>query len=129
MKLSEKIALALVLFGFVLHTYTNVVEASGFSFGFWLWALSPYVAGGALFWLFRQPQATVGALILPAFMDAGTFYSVFVAPEHSTAALGLLFVPLWNLVVFVPLGGGVGWWVGKRLRETALSNKTMEPTR
>jgi hypothetical protein len=129
MKPSEKIAFALMLFGFVLHTYTNVVEASHFSLGFWLWAMSPYAAGGALLWLFRQPQAAVGALILPAFMDAGTFYSVFFSPENSTAALGLLLMPLWNLVVFIPLGGGVGWWVGKRMRETALSNKTMEPTR
>lgn len=41
MKPSEKIALALILFGLVLHTYTNVVEASDFSFGFWLWSISP----------------------------------------------------------------------------------------
>lgn len=129
MKPSEKIALALILFGLVLHTYTNVVEASDFSFGFWLWSMSPYAAGSALLWLFRQSQAAVGALILPAIMDAGTFYSVFVAPESSTAALGLLFMPLWNLVVFMPLGGGVGWWVGKRTRKISLSNKTMGPTR
>ena len=62
-------------------------------------------------------------------MDAGSFYSVFLSPHSSTAALGYIFVPLWNLVVFVPLGGLIGWWVGKRLRQRALSDKTNEPTR
>lgn len=71
----------------------------------------------------------MGGLILAAIMDAGIFHSVFVAPESSTAPLGLLFMPLWNLVVFMPLGGGVGWWVGKRTREIARSSKPREPTR
>jgi hypothetical protein len=113
-------ALLLVLFGFVLHTYTELVEASSFTVGFWLWSLSPYIVGGLLLVLARQPHAATGALVLPVIMDSITFYSVFVAPGGSTAALGLLFVPLWNLVIFVPLGGTVGWWVGKRLRENAL---------
>jgi hypothetical protein len=113
-------AMLLITFGVALHTYTAFIEASSFSFGFWLWSLCPYIVGCVLLGLVHQSHAATGALILPAIMDAGTFYSVFIAPGSSTDALGLLFVPLWNLVVFVPLGGAVGWWVGKRLGENAL---------
>src|SRR4051812_24913556 len=109
-------AYALLLFGVVLHTYTNVVEAQSPSFGWWLWPLTPYIAGALVLLLFKRPQVTVGALLIPAILDAGIFYSLFIPPTNSTAALGLLFVPLWNLVVFVPVGGAIGWWVGHRTR-------------
>jgi hypothetical protein len=120
MKPIQLSALLLVLFGFVLHTYTELVETSSFFVGFWLWSLSPYIVGGLLLGLARQPHAATGALVLPAIMDAGNFYSMFVAPGSSTASLGIIFVPLWNLVIFVPIGGVIGWWVGRRLRENAL---------
>jgi len=129
MKTSTILACVFLAFGFVLQTYVAVFESSQFSLGFWLWGLSPYLIGTVLLLFLRQPHATVGALLVPVVLDIGNFYSVFIAPRSSTAALGLLFVPLWSLLVFVPLGGFIGWWVGKRLRGTALSNKTIEPTR
>jgi hypothetical protein len=112
-------AYALLLFGVALHTYTNLVEAESPSLGWWLWPLAPYMAGALALFLFKRPHATAGALLIPAILDAGNFYSVFIHPASSTAALGMLFIPLWNLVVFVPLGGAVGWWVGHRIKITA----------
>jgi hypothetical protein len=120
---------SMIAAGALLHTYTAVVKSHSFDLGFWLLALLPYVVGSVLHFYFRQSHAAVGALVIPIVMDIGTFYSVFISPQSSTAALALFFVPLWNVFIFVPLGGGVGWWVGKRIRETALSNKTIEPTR
>jgi len=56
---------------------------------------------------------------------------VFVNPQSSTAALGMLFVPILNIAVFVPLGAAVGWWVGRRIAMTTdmLSNTSLERTR
>lgn len=120
MKTSCIVATALIVFGTVLHTYTWLVHASSFSIPFWLWSMSPYLVAGALLWLFHQPQAATGAVVIPPIFDAANFYSVFVAPESSTAGLGMIFVPMWNLLVFVPVGGGIGWWIGRRLRQRAL---------
>ena len=42
------------------------------------------------------------------------FYSAFIHPTSSTAALGLLFMPLWNLLFFAPVGALLGWLISKR---------------
>jgi hypothetical protein len=115
MSTARIMACALLLFGVALHTYTNLVKFESFSPGWWLWALAPYIAGALLLGLLKRPHAAAGALLVPAIMDAGNFYSVFVHPMSSTAGLGMIFVPLWNLAVFVPLGGALGWWIGRRV--------------
>jgi hypothetical protein len=132
MKIARIMAYALLIYGVVLHTCTNLVEVESFSIRWWLWSLAPYIVGGLVLLLFKRPHATAGALLVPAILDAGNFYSVFIHPTSSTAGLGMLFAPLWNLAVFVPLGGAIGWWVGHRIRMTAAemsSNKSLERTR
>jgi hypothetical protein len=132
MKIARSSAYLLLLYGVVLHTYTNLFEAESFSFGWWLWSLSPYLIRGLIFLIYKRPHATAGALIIPAILDAGNFYSVFIHPTSSTAALGMLFVPLWNLIIFVPVGTAVGWWLGYRIGLTAggaPSNTSLERTR
>jgi hypothetical protein len=132
MRTARIMAYALLLYGAVLHTYTHVSSAASFSVGWWLWSLSPYIAGALILILFKRPHATVGALVIPALLDAGNYYSVFIRPESSTAGLGMLFIPFWNLVVFVPIGAAIGWFVGYRIRVTAQdvpSNKSLERTR
>ena len=114
--MASRIAMALIAFGFALHTYTVTVQASFFSLGFWLWMLAPYVGASALLWMFKQPHAAAGALFIPVLLDCANYYSVFVRPESSTAALGMIFVPLWNLVLFGPIGGTLGWLAGRRQR-------------
>jgi hypothetical protein len=94
-----------------------LVDAQSFSLGWWLWSLAPYIVGG-LFLFLKRPHATVGGLAIPALLDAGNYYSVFIHPESSTAGLGMLFVPLWNLIVFVPIGAAIGWWVGHRAQRS-----------
>lgn len=124
-------ALVLLTLGVVLHTYVWSVEASSFAIQLWLLALVPYAAGAILLLLFKRPHAAAGAMILPALLDIGTFYSVFIDPRGSTAALGLIFVPLWNIGIFAPIGAAIGWWVGYRIRiaaEEMPSNKSLERT-
>jgi len=46
-------------------------------------------------------------------VDAWTYYEVFFHPKGSTAALALLWMPIWNPVLVVPIGAFVGWiWSG-----------------
>jgi len=114
MNIARLMAYTLLLFGVTLHTYTNFFAIESPSLGWWLWPLTPYLAGAIMLFLFKRPHATAGALLIPAILDAGNYYSVFIHPTSSTAALGMLFVPLWNLLLFVPLGGAIGWWIGRR---------------
>jgi len=132
MSVARIMAVVLLALGVALHTYVWSFEASSLAVQLWLLALVPYAAGGILLFLFERPHAAAGAMILPALLDVGTFYSVFIAPRGSTAALGLIFVPLWNIAIFAPIGAAIGWWVGYRIRITAEetpSNKSLERTR
>jgi hypothetical protein len=125
-------AVVLILFGAALHTYTWAVESTTFSVPFWLLSLSPYLVGAILLFLFKRLHAAAGAVLLPALLDAGSFYSAFVDPEGSTAALGVFFVSLLNIGVLVPIGAAIGWWVGYRINLTddeMRSNKSLERTR
>jgi hypothetical protein len=119
MKIARSMALTLLAFGAVLHSYTHLVEADAFHVGFWLLSMSPYLVGAVVLFALDRPHATAGALLLPAFLDAGAFYSAFIDPQSSTASLGLAFVPIINLCVLVPIGGAIGWWVGYRIRITS----------
>lgn len=114
MKLSERVATSLIAFGFALHTYEHTVEAERFSVAFWLWSLSPYIVAAIILARFRNAHAAVGALTVPILLDLMTFFSVFVSPQSSTAGLAMIFTPLWNLLVFVPLGAFMGRWVRNR---------------
>jgi len=128
---SRVIALVLMLYGLVLHTFTWTVMASSFSLGFWLLSLSPYMASALLYFAFRRPHAAAGAVIPPAVLDAGAYYWAFVDPQSDMAGLGLLVVPIWNILLLAPIGAGIGWWVGRRIATTkdTLSNKSLERTR
>jgi hypothetical protein len=115
------VATAFVAFGFVLYTYVHAVEAESFSVQFWLFSLSPYIAGTVILVRFRHAHATIGALAVPVLVDLFAFHEVFVAPDSSTASLLMLFTPLWNLFLFVPVGAAVGRWVRNRLDEASVS--------
>lgn len=115
------VAATFVAFGFLLHTYIHAVEAEFFSIAFWLFSLSPYIAGAIILVRFRHAHATIGALSIPIVFDIFAFREVFVSPGSSTAPLILLFAPLWNLFLFVPVGAAIGRWVRNQLEEAARS--------
>ncbi len=127
-RLGIRITVILLLgFGFALHTYTATVLASSFHAGFWLWSISPYLIVALMFWVWRLRFAVLGACILPAIVDLLVHISVFHVSYSSTAALGLVAAPLWNLVLFMPLGGVLGWLVDRRVRRNSANlNPTQE---
>lgn len=116
--LPAKSALALCAAGMALHAYTAVFKASAdagaiaFLVGLWIWSCAPYGAC-ALLVRWRRPVWGGGAAAASLAADLFMHYSVFIAPKGSTAALGLLFMPLWNLLIIGPAGalvfGLVSW--------------------
>lgn len=118
MKAATALATALILFGLALHSYIGLAKATSFSLGFWLWGLSPYLPGALLLRPVRQPFAAAGALVLPTLLDIANYHAVFIQPQSSTAALGMIFTPLWSLLLFAPLGAVVGWCWGRRMNRT-----------
>ncbi len=98
-----------------LHVYENLLKSSGeFSPGALVWASMPY----ALCLVVSSYSATrlaaiAGALVALSF-DLLAYYAVFVNPTSSTAALALLFVPLWNTFVFAPVATGATWLLLRR---------------
>ena len=104
-------ALTLCGAGVALHLYTVVFKATGgegdgagaFLIGLWVYSCAPYAISA---WLARGRRAAwgLGAAAACLVADLYMHYSVFVAPAGSTAALGLLFMPLWNLLIIGPAG-------------------------
>jgi hypothetical protein len=116
----RNIAIALGATGLGLHTYTALIKgnygargAIAFIAALWAWSLLPYAVGLFLSLKLSYHLQAVGWLIGVLMMDVGMYRAVFVHPHSSTAALGLLFMPGWNLVVFGPLGGLLGWMVSR----------------
>lgn len=112
----KPIILALCGAGVALHLYTAVFKAEGgmaaiaFLIGLFLWSCTPYAVAAVLA---RGRRAVWGLGAAAACIAADLFmhYSVFIAPKGSTAALGLLFMPLWNLLVIGPVGALLFWLV------------------
>jgi len=78
-------------------------------FGLWMlgWSLGPIVVAVILA-LVNVRAAAWGWLVAVTFSGYAVFASVFVWPQSSTAALALIWAPLWNLIVLGPIGAVVG---------------------
>jgi hypothetical protein len=111
------VCVALAAAGFCLHSYTVLflgdysadVSLFGFALSLWLWSLLPYAVGFFLYWKLSWQLRAAGWLLCVLVMDLVMHWSVFIEPQGSTAALGLLFMPLWNLLVVGPVGALFGW--------------------
>jgi hypothetical protein len=117
-----RFAWALIAVGIALHVYIDVflsdrpVSVFGFV-GVILWPSLSY-ALCALALRIWGPAAAIGGSAVALGLDAMSVYVVFIHPRSSTAPLILLFVPLYNLVIFTPLGIAAGRltrrWRGSR---------------
>lgn len=109
----RKLALTLCTAGVALHLYTAFfkAEAGGgvaFLIGLFYWSCTPYAIAAVLTWR-RRAVWGLGAAAACLAADLFMHYTVFVAPKGSTAALGLLFMPFWNLVAIGPAGALLFW--------------------
>jgi hypothetical protein len=107
----------LLALGFGLHAYIAFFQSSGgadsFSLGLLAWSIVPYIVATALALISRSALVGVVPMALVLLIDVWIYYGVFINPKGSTAALALLWMPLWNLILVVPIGVGAGWiWSG-----------------
>ena len=106
----------------VLHAYEAFVKSSGeFSIGFFLWPLTPYALCLIVACVSASSIPAVAGAVTALLFDLVAHTDVFVHPTSSTAGLALLFVPLWNTLVFSPLAM-FGAWLVLRLRPSAKAN-------
>jgi hypothetical protein len=112
----QSTARLLLIAGTGLHLATALFLGSGgagFRAGLCVWSLTPY----AVLALAMRRGAGIGLFtgaLLILLLDTATFWSVFVAPSNSTAALNLLVAPLWNLLLVAPLAIAVDVWHRRR---------------
>ena len=110
--------------GALLHAYEQYARSSSASFGGFLWSLLPYCVclAASVFPTTRVPA--IGGMLAALVVDGVVHYEVFVHPSGSTAALALLFAPLWSALVFSPLAMLGTWLVltlhRRHLRRSAL---------
>lgn len=108
--------LAAVAAGCLLSAYTIVFDAArpmtAFHAGLFAWTCLPYAVSLLLPRLgVTTAHAAAGYALAALGGDLFMHYEVFIAPRGSTAALGLLFMPLWNLLLLGPAGAFLVWLV------------------
>lgn len=107
--------------GFALHAYIGIFEVDGgpgaFTLGLFAWSCTPYLGCLLVARLLGNGRLPAFCGALAALLgDLANFYAVFMSPTSSTAALGLLVVPLLNLVVLAPAGILLGYGVRRVFR-------------
>jgi len=107
---------ALLSLGVGLHAFVVFFKASGgldfFGVGLLKLSIVPYLVAAALALITRNMLIGIVPAALVILVDVWTYYEVIIHPG-STAALALLWMPLWNLILVVPIGALAGWiWSG-----------------
>lgn len=117
---AKPLAWVLIALGVALHVYIDVfLSERPFSLfglvGVILWPSLPYglCAVALRVW---GPAAAIGGSGVALGLDAMSVYTVFIHPTSSTASLLLLFVPLYSLLIFTPLGIAAGWLTDRQRR-------------
>jgi hypothetical protein len=119
--LSRAAMTLIVAFG-LLHVGSLFVAADGPVNGFLVGLLAasalPYLLCLAVLKWARNVGAALGGLLAIALFDAWMYWSVFIAPRGSTAAVGLVFAPLWKTFILLPIGAFSGRiieaWLARR---------------
>lgn len=113
----RKLGAVIASFGLLLHAYTaffnSDVGPDSFTLGLMAWSSLPYLVAMSLLFVLRRPLIPLCGVIPVLFFDVWNYYYIFVRPQSSTAAIGLLWMPLWNLAIFMPTGLLVGWLIHK----------------
>lgn len=108
------VALSVIAIAAALHAYEQLAKSSAPSVDWFLWSMLPYAL--CLIVLVRSRSgipAALGAGVGLA-LDLYAHYAVFVHPTSSTAALALIFVPLWSALIFAPAAMLVAWLFVRR---------------
>lgn len=106
---------AVAALGVALHAYETFWLASdGPGFGFFLWALVPYAMCLVVAMASKSAIPAFAGAVIALLFDLIAHYQVFVHPTSSTAALALIFTPIWNTLIFSPIVMVLAWLVLRR---------------
>jgi hypothetical protein len=106
--------LGLLVLAVAFHVYEALSDwtPSLFSFGVFVWSLAPYAVAVIIAVRTRQPLLGIVPASLALLLDLYTLIVVRYVSHSSTAALAFLALPLWNLVLVVPVGvAGAFLWL------------------
>ncbi len=114
-------ALIVIAAAMLLHAYTGFFKGSrefiSVNLGRIVWSWLPYLVCLLIAVGRRNPVIPLCGAFLPLIMDLILYDSVFIHPTSSTAAIGLLFMPLYNLALFMPLGLLIGFFLAVLLKK------------
>ena len=117
----KSIAIAPIFVGLFLHIYTatkastNSIDAFGVGLIIWSWV--PYLICALLTLPDGKYFSAIGGAYTILLVDIMMSYSLFTGLGGSTAGIGVLFMPFWNIVLFMPLGMFIGSKIKRRLGE------------
>ena len=109
-----RIAIAVSALGAVLHLYENLAKSTEPSVGWFLWALVPYVLCLAVWARSGTGAPALAGVLLALALDLYMHYGVFIHPTSSTAALGMIFIPLWSAILVCPVAMLLAWLAVRR---------------
>jgi hypothetical protein len=96
-----------------LHSVTALIMSanpfSTFTLGLFLFSCAPYLAMFVLSTTLKQPVPAAAGALAALIADALMFWSAFIDSKGSTAVLGLVFMPVWNLLVIAPAVAAVAF--------------------
>ena len=118
MKIARILALFFVFIGLAIFVYVGLFLTHG---GFSLlnvWPMGPYLILLCIIPFARTPIALLLPTLAVILIDVSVIYEVFVAPSSSTAALILLWMPVWHVIIVIPILFFVG-----RLIDKVVKNK------
>ena len=81
-----------------------------FLLGLFLWGSLPFVVSMAIAW-WGSPYLGFFLALGGIAGNVATYVSVFASPHSSTAAIGMLFMPVVSLFLFLPVGLAVGLFI------------------
>jgi hypothetical protein len=110
---------ALLALAIAFHVFQNLTMTSGdFAYGWVLWALFPYGLVLVLGCFKGTRLCVVAGAALALAADAWNYYEV-VRSTSSTAALNLIWIPLWNTIIVVPVATFIAWLLLRRRHQVS----------
>ena len=96
-------AFSLIAAAGLLHGYVHsMLSRQAPEWFFLLWSMVPYVVCLLVLILSARAVHVISAAAVALLLDGWMYYSVLTS-SSSTAVLGLLWMPIWNTIIFVPL--------------------------
>src|SRR5689334_2811389 len=110
-----------VAIAFRIYQAANVWTNVSFGVGMLFWAVTPYVAAFVVGLLTARPITGIVPMVLALVIDVYTLFEVRTS-HGSTASLAFLWMPLWDLIIVVPVGaiGAYLWARSRDARQSAL---------